>query len=193
MTWLINTLIVLVGGYVYAIRGGINMPFTNKSYPLNKWWWAIYVCLLSGILVGWNWKLQLTAFIAGKTCTACCGWGRYLGAIISGVINWDDKDNLNINDIIDNLKIKIKGNVYWLKDFPRLYGIVGMSLRGGLLTFILGLCFHSMLYMCVGLSLGIVYWIATYINKLYDLGRGGWTWGEICTGMLLSLFACICW
>lgn len=186
MTYVIYTVLVLLGGLRYRIRGGLDIPFTNKEFPLNKWWFAAYVCFLSWYLFGLDWHYMLTAFIAGKLCTSCVGWGRYRGAIYYGWINWDDKDSLAINDLIDNLHITFKGHEVWLKDYPRAYGVVGMTLRGGLLTCIIGLCFHSLLLMALGLTFGLVDYGCYWFNKIIDDKAGGWNWSEFCEGCIVA-------
>jgi len=186
MDWIINIFIVLLGGLMFRIRGGLCMPFTDKEFPFNKLWWGAWICFMSWWVFGLNWHWQLTAFVAGMLSVQWCGWGRCKGAIFYNVINWADKDSLDINYIIDNLHVTFKGHTVWLKDYPRAYGVVGMSLRGGLLTCLIGLCFHSVLLMGIGLTFGLVDLSAYYFNKLIDDKAGGWNWSEFFEGMIIT-------
>lgn len=186
MTILINFILILLGGLMFRIRGGLCIPFTDKEFPLNKLWWGAWICFLSWYMFGLDWHWQLTAFIAGMLSVQICGWGRYKGALFYDSINWEDKDCLDINYILDKAHITLKGHVVWLKDYPRAYGVAGMTLRGGMLTSIIGLCFHSIAIMACGLTFGLVDLGAYYFNKLVDDKSGGWNWSEFFEGMAIT-------
>jgi hypothetical protein len=54
------------------------------------------------MIQGWNLARFSTAWIAGKLSTNISGWGSYIGAIISGQVSENDKDDLNITDFVQN-------------------------------------------------------------------------------------------
>lgn len=74
----------LLGALTFRIRGGLRIPTTDKKFPLNKWWFAIWFACEACLLIGWNWHLALTSLVAGYMCTAISGWGSYLGALYTG-------------------------------------------------------------------------------------------------------------
>ena len=128
MDFLIAFILICIGGLMNRIRGGWCIPGTDKEFPLNKWWWGAWICFLAFWLHGLDGHFMITAFVAGMLSVQWCGWGRYKGSIFYGVINWNDKDSLDINYFIDKLHITFKGHTVWLKDYPRAYGVVGMTL-----------------------------------------------------------------
>lgn len=211
-TFLLSVLYVLLTSLTFRIRGGLRIPFTDKKFPLNKWWFGIWIAIFMCILQGWSLPLFVTALIAGKMSTSISGWGSYIGAIISGQVSPNDKDDLNITEFVQVTVFTMlnKAKVWcdnhigfkWLgkilpagsyKEHGRLYGVITLSLRGGLTTFIIGLCAHSFLYMTVGLAQGLIYLLATKINKYIDFGKGGWNWGEWLYGGWLGLTALLFW
>jgi hypothetical protein len=103
MTWLINLGKVFLSALTFRIRGGLRFPFTDKKFPLNKTFFATWVAILMCMIQGWNLARFSTAWIAGKLCTNISGWGSYIGAIISGKVSEDDKDDLNITYFVRNL------------------------------------------------------------------------------------------
>ena len=183
-----SLLYALIGGLTFRIRGGLRIPFTDKKFPLNKWWFAIWFASLACILKGWNWHLALTCFIAGYMCTAISGWGSYIGALYTGQISENDKDDLNITDFVQNTWFpKVLKKDY--KEHGKLYGFWCLTFRGGLTTFILGLAVNSILYCCVGLLQGLVYWFGGWTcRNIYDDGKNGWKISEWYWGFVLCLF-----
>lgn len=190
MVWLYT----LLGALTFRIRGGLRIPFTDKKFPLNKWWFAVWFACEACLLLGWNWHLALTSLIAGYMCTAISGWGSYLGALYTGQISENDKDDLNITDFVQNTWFpKFLHKDY--KEHGKLYGFWCLTFRGGLTTFILGLAVNSISYCCVGLLQGCVYWFGGWTcRNIYDDGKNGWKisewyWG----GTLCGLLYFICW
>ena len=177
----------LLGALTFRIRGGLRIPHTDKKFPLNKWWFAVFFALGACFLKGWHIDLGLTCLIAGYMCTAISGWGSYIGALYSGKVS-DDTDDLNITAFVKDVVFgKILKKDY--KEYGKLYGFITLSLRGGLTTFLLGLALNSVLYMFVGLLQGTVYWLGGWTCRhVYDDGKNGWRWAEIFWGMVLGIF-----
>lgn len=190
---MVNLIYSLIGGLCFRIRGGLRIPFTDKKFPLNKWWFAVYFACLSCTLKGWQWDLLITSIVAGYMCTAFSGWGSYIGALYSGKISETDKDDLNITAFVQDIWFpKVLHKDY--KEHGKLYGFWCLTFRGGLTTFILGLAVNSILYCCVGLLQGIVYWFGGWTCRhIYDDGKNGWKisewyWGTVLAGALCVIF-----
>ena len=72
-------LIILICALCFRIRGGLDMPFTKKNFPLNKWWFAVSFSLCACYLKGFTWNYFLIMLIASRLATQLCGWGEYKG------------------------------------------------------------------------------------------------------------------
>lgn len=180
----------LLGALTFRIRGGLRIPHTDKKFPLNKWWFAVFFALGACFLKGWHIDLGSTCLIAGYMCTAISGWGSYIGALYSGKVS-DDTDDLNITAFVKDVVFgKILKKDY--KEYGKLYGFITLSLRGGLTTFLLGLALNSVLYMFVGLLQGAVYWLGGWTCRhVYDDGKYGWKISEWYWGAVLGLCLCL--
>lgn len=205
----------LLSSLTFRIRGGLRIPGTDKKFPLCKWWFAVFVTVMMYILRGFDIGSLITAFIAGKMCTSISGWGTYIGALLTGHISKDDKDDLNITDFVQNTLFKYFNSVYswceshkyfkWIcklikfmegsyEDHPRAYGFFTLSLRGGLTTYILGLAFNSPLFMFVGLLQGLVYYLGGLTCRhVYNDGKCGWKISEWYWGAVLGFFGSLWW
>lgn len=69
MIWLYS----IISALTFRIRGGLRIPHTDKKFPLNKWWFAVWFATLSCILKGWSLEFFITGFIASKMCTSISG------------------------------------------------------------------------------------------------------------------------
>lgn len=204
-----TALYTFISALTFRVRGGLRIPFTDKKFPLCKWWFATWIALLAYLLKGFNISTIITAFIAGKMCTSFSGWGTYIGALLKGgPISETDKDDLNITDTVQNRIFPWLGKAKewclkhkyfnWLgkilpdscyKNNPKLYGFITLSLRGGLTTFILGLAFNEPLFMLIGLLQGSVYWLGGWTCRhIYNDGKYGWKISEWYWGGALGLF-----
>lgn len=191
---LINVILVLIGGLMYRIRGGLEI-IPDKKLPLNKLWWAACCTFICYYMFGWQFTLLVTCSISCLMSTQIAGWSKYVVAACMGKLdNPFEIEVYTIDKIINSLHITIKGKKIYLYEYPFLYGIVGMGLRGLLLTFIVGLCFHSIPYMISGACLGLIYYIGGLIDRhIYPDGKGGWNWSEYLTGGLLTIFNLLWW
>lgn len=195
MLIVINTVLVLIGGLMYRIRGGLDMPFTDKHFPLNKLWWATYCTFVCWYLFGYDLTLLVTCWIACRMSTQIAGWSKYVVACTQGKLkDLFEIEVYTIDKIVNSLHITIKGKKIYLYEYPFLYGIIAMGMRGLLLTFIVGLCFHSVPYMLSGACLGLVYYCGGLIDRhIYPDGKGGWNWSEYLVGMVFTIFNLIWW
>ena len=185
-TWLIS----IIDAFLWRVRGGWRIPRTDKKVPLNKLWFAIAFGIEAGLLKGWDWALVVTTMIATLVSYKAYGWGEAVSCVC-GVSkgNPDRRDCELIDDIMDNAKITIKGTVFKLVDFPILWGWCWLSLRGLIMTFIIGLALRSIPFMLTGLSMGTVYYFgglfARKVLKKYD--KTGWNISEYGEGAVLAL------
>lgn len=207
-----SLLIILACSLAFRIRGGLDMPFTNKNFPLHKWYFATMFAFSACYLMGWDWGFLFTGFIAGKMSTSYAGWGSYIGALYTGVVNENDKDDLNITYFVQDKLFPWFNTAHewclahkhfkWLakifptgsyKDNGKLYGFITLSLRGGVTTFILGLSINSVWYMFIGLLQGAIYWFGGWLCRhVYNDGKMGWNWSEWLWGGTLGLFLVLC-
>jgi hypothetical protein len=196
-------LISLINALTFRIRGGLRIPHTDKKFPLNKWWFALSFALSACYLRGWDTNFFIIMLIATRLSTQLYGWGEYVGCVL-GLSKPDPerKDCDLVDDIVDSLRITINirdikiwkftlhiPQINWkLSDYPKAWGWLGLSLRGLVMSFIIGLALNSIPYMVCGFAMGTVYWLASKFNKVVDDGKSGWKWAEIFWGMVLGIF-----
>lgn len=183
-------IIALIDSFLWRVRGGLRM-YKDKKFPLNKLWFAIAFGIEAGLLKGWNWNFVIITAIATLVSYQVYGWGEYIGCLLCGDKPSERSDCDLVDDIVDNLKIGCKGKVYKLTDYPVAWGWLGLSLRGLILTFIIGLALNSIPFMISGFAMGTVYWLGGQFNKLIDDGKCGWKWAEWFFGFYLGLMLII--
>lgn len=183
-----NYLIIALSSFLWRVRGGLNMPFTEKKYPLNKIWFALFYAATFCYLTQWNWNVWGICALAVLVSYQAYGWGEYIGCLICGKKPSERSDCDLVDDIVDNMQITYKGKVYKLTDYPILFGWVGLSLRGGIISFIIGLAFRNFPFMLVGLGMGTVYKMGGLIDDyIISDGKDGWRWAEWLFGAYLGL------
>lgn len=195
-------LISLINALTFRIRGGLRIPHTDKKFPLNKWWFAIFFAFATCFLRGWSVNTFAVMLIAARLSTQLYGWGEYVGCLLCGSKPYPERSDCDlVDDIVDSLRITINARdikiwkftlhipqISWkLSDHPVAWGWLGLSLRGLILTFIIGLALNSIPYMLCGLAMGTIYWLAGKFNKLVDDGKCGWRWAEWACGGYLGL------
>lgn len=180
-------IISLIDSFLWRVRGGWRIPYTDKKAPLNKIWFAVAFGIEAGLLKGWDWSLVITTMIATLVSYQAYGWGEYIGCLLCKSKPSERSDCDLVDEIVDSLKITYKGKVYKLTDYPVLFGWVGLSLRGLILSFIIGLALNSIPFMLCGLAMGTVYWLGGLFNKIIDDGKYGWKWAEWFFGAYLGL------
>lgn len=184
MMW-ISLLYALIGGLTFRIRGGLRIPFTDKKFPLNKWWFAIWFACLTVIYNGWQSAFFFTVLIATRMSTQIAGWGEAVGCALGcGKPNPDRKDYYDFDEFCDNFHI----GDWKLIDHPQLYGVVWLTLRGVLLTFLIGLAMNNLWYMVWGAPMGLIYWFSGWWNRhVRDDGKSGWYRAEWLFGIYLTI------
>ena len=179
-------LISLIDSFLWRVRGGLRM-YKDKKFPLNKIWFAVAFGIEAGILKGWDWSLAITTMIATLVSYQIYGWGEAVGCLLCGSKPYPERSDCDlIDDILDTAKITIKGKTIYLTDYPVLWGWCWLSLRGLILSFIIGLALNSIPFMLCGIAMGTVYWLGGQFNKLIDDGKCGWKWAEWFFGAYLG-------
>lgn len=159
----------LISAIMFKIRGGLRIPRINKKFPLCKWWFATWFACLACILNGWEWQYFITVFIASRMATCIAGWGEAVGCAL-GISKPDPnrQDYLDFDEFCDNFHI----GSWKLVDHPQLFGVVWLTMRGVLLTFL----------MLSGL----------FARKVKDDGKHGWHIAELAYGFWLGI-GCVLW
>lgn len=188
-TWLIS----IIDAFLWRVRGGLRM-YKDKKFPLNKLWFAIAFGIEAGLLRGWNWNFVIITALATWVSYQAYGWGEAVSCVcgVSGG-NPDRRDCELVDDIMDNAKITIKGTTFKLVDFPILWGWCWLSLRGLIMTFIIGLALRSVPFMLCGLGMGTIYYIGGLIARkiLKKFDKTGWDISEFCYGFYLAICLCL--
>ena len=185
---------------MFRIRGGLRIPFTDKKFPINKWWFAVWFASLACILKGWNLNFFLIMLIASRLATQMAGWGEYCGCVLGvGKPNPDRKDFPQLDDFLDNFKWDAFDFKLWKWNFHipafnllehyKLFGWIGLSARGLYLTFLIGLALNSIPFMLCGIMMGTIYWICGLFARkvLKKTDKTGWNISEWCFGYYLGL------
>lgn len=183
-------LYALISGLMFRIRGGLRIPFTDKKFPLCKWYFAVWFACLCCILKGWSWRYWLVMFVASRLSTQLCGFGEYKGCVLGvGKPNPERFDMYEVDDFLDHFEYK----GWKITDHPIIFGWTGLSIRGLYLTFIIGLALNSIPYMLCGLAWGtICYLCGLFARKvLKKKDKTGWNIDEYCIGAWLSLWLCL--
>lgn len=150
----------VLGAFSNRVRGGWIFRQYNRTY--NALLFGIVLGLISGdILTG---LLFAVAMFTGQSL----GWGRYIGALGG----WET-NRLEEVFFIDAL-------ISSFKDKMRLWGFMGLTLRGILWGSCLALPVMSIIPVIGGALMGVCYWIAI---KLFD--RAGWEYAEFLFGGVL--------
>ena len=181
-------IISLIDSFLWRVRGGLRM-YKDKKFPLNKLWFAIAFGIEAGLLRGWNWNFVIITALATWVSYQAYGWGEAIGCLLCGNKPYPERSDCDlIDDILDTAKITIKGKTIKLVDYPVFWGWCWLSLRGLILSFIIGLALNSIPFMFCGIAMGTIYWLGGQFNNLIDDGKYGWRWAEIFWGMALGIF-----
>lgn len=190
MTILIKLLYGCVSSFLWRVRGGLK--FWGHKAPLNKIWFALWYATEYCLLTKWDLNIWAVTTIATLVSYQEYGWGEYVMCLLGGRKPDERSDCSLVDDIVDTLKITYKGKVYKLVDYPRLFGWLGLSLRGGIMSFTIGLAIQNIPYMFTGLAMGTVYWLGGLVCKyIKDDGKYGWRWAEWLYGFYLGLVLCV--
>lgn len=155
------------------------------------------------------WQKFITIFIGARLSTQICGWGEAVGCAL-GLRKPDphEMNELDFDEFCDNfgweahditlLKISHNKKVYinWvlhipefhLIDHPQLYGVVWLTLRGVLLSYLMASPMNNIALMLWGAPMGVIYWFAGWLYRHgVNDGKGGWRTAEWLFGAWLAL------
>ena len=92
-------------------------------------------------------------------------------------------NELDFDEFCD--KFEIKG--WKLIEHPQLYGIVWLTLRGVLLSYLIASPMNKLSLMLAGAPMGLIYWFAGWLYRrgLND-GKNGWRTAEYLYGFYLG-------
>lgn len=187
-----TVLVSLLDAFLWRVRGGWRIPGTDKKIPLCKLWFAIAFGIEAGLLKGWNLPFIITTMVATYVSYQIYGWGEAIGCLLCGSKPSPDRSDCELIDsILDNAKITFKGHIIKLTDYPKLCGWCWLTLRGLIMTFIIGLALNSIPFMLCGFAMGTIYLLGGIVNKLKDDGKCGWKWAEWLYGGYLGLMLAI--
>lgn len=183
-----QVIIDLISSFLWRVRGGLR--FWGYKAPFNKIWYAVFVGVLC-FLKNKGVEISVNAAIATYVAYQLNHWGLYIGReCLGGEINPEaDRENPLIDDIIFDWHLTWKGETHYLYQYPHLFGFVGTTFTGVMITYLMGLGMANFWYGFVGLGMGLCYWIGHLISKyVYDDGKGGWKWGEWIFGLWLGVW-----
>lgn len=179
--------IAALGGLVNRIRGGLWGSFLPDADMINAVVFGLAIALVPSAeymgmvdevphydFINPDWTAGFYAALA-MFAGAVIGWGKYIGALggweFTNLVEWPP-----IDKFITRYQSK-----------PKLWGFLGLTLRGGVWGFLITLVLHSLFPLIGGLLMGVVYWIALKIG-----GRSfGWPLGEILFGVVFWFFCFI--
>ena len=147
---------------------------------MNKIWFAVAFAIYAGFYFSFTAENLVIAFIACYASYQLYGWGIYIGRLLSGgtLDPEKDKECELIDDLLYSLHITFKGKKYYLYQYPKAFGFCGTCLTGLIITFLWGLFLNDLIVIVSGLLMGPCYWLGGKTEKLYQLGKSGWNWGE---------------
>jgi len=183
-------LIALACALGFRVRGGLRIPFTDKKFPLNKWWFAVIFSLCACYLYKGDWNLFWVVLIASKMSTSICGWGEACGCALGiGKPSKTRVDNADFDEFCDNFEFK----GWKLIEHPICWGVVWLTLRGVLLSFIIGLALNNIPFMIIGAGMGLIYYLCGLFARevLKKTDKTGWNLAEWCLGFYLGLMLCV--
>ena len=183
---LVSIIIPLIISFAFRVRGGFGEMW-GWRLPLCKWWfctaWTIAAVYLTG---NYDWRYIVCLFIGTRLSTSFCGWGEAV-TLALGARKKPDKNEMNeldFDEFCDNFEFK----GWKLFDHPQAYGIVWLTLRGVLLSYLIASPMNNVWLMLWGAPMGVIYWFAGW---LYRHGvndkKSGWRIAEWLYGFWLGL------
>ena len=190
---LANVLIVILSAVLWRIRGG----WLKEYIPANKIWYAVAFACYGCFSLGATFENWLIGLIDCYTSYQLFGVGLYVGALIFGTFNPQERECELIDDLLYPCRITFgeksakwfnillgwtglhaEPKTYWLKDYGRLFGFCGTSLTGLIITFLWGVFLGNISIMFSGLGMGVCYWLGYLLNKVIPEQKAGWGYGE---------------
>lgn len=182
-------IISLLNAFCFRIRGGFGEKW-GWRLPLCKWFFAaIWTACAVYLTKNYDYQYILSVFIGARLATAFCGWGEAVGCAL-GTRKPDPKEmnELDFDEFCDNFHIK-----NWkLIEHPQLYGVVWLTLRGVLLSYLIASPMNNIFLMLAGAPMGLIYWFAGWLyRKGLNDGKSGWRTAEWLYGFYLGLILAI--
>lgn len=168
---------LILGAFFNRIRGG--WLFTSNGGAVNVLAFGLTVgIILQSVMAG-------VAAAAGMWIGQAPGWGRYIGALGG----WEDKELTEF--------LPVDAMIEWAKYSKRLWGYLGLSLRGAVWGIAVGVAVAfwipsaGILAPFVGLLMAPCY-LATIEAarwlKVKNPAGTGWEWGEYLFGAVFWAF-----
>ena len=180
---MVESLIVCaLSALFWRIRGGL------WDLPVGKIWFALFVACVACLKQEWEIEFFANVAIATFVAHQLNSWGVYIGRLLQGgtVDPEKDKENPLVDELILPLHITIKGQKFYLYQFPKWYGFAGTTITGLMVTYLMGLAWGSFWFGFVGAGMGICYWLGSLIDRIKPDGKGGWNWGEWIFGFCIG-------
>ena len=183
---MVSLIVGLLSALGFRIRGG--MRIFGHKLPLNKLWWGFIFAGCSCYIYKGDWNLYWVVCVATIVSTQIYGWGEYCGCALAGAEPTDRSDCDLIDDIVDNLHWGSKK----LTDYPYLFGVIGLGLRGLIITFLIGLALNNIPFMLTGILMGVIYYLCgLFDRKIKPLEKHGWNVAEFCYGFYEGVMLCV--
>lgn len=209
MIYIYSILIIAASALFWRIRGGL----WKEYIPMNKIWYSIAFACYGCLFFSWSVENWLIGFIVCYVSYQLYGWGLYIGSLLTGVYALNpaaDKECELIDDILYSIKItfgqtsavvfnwffgwlglRVEAKTYYLYQYPKLFGFLGTTLTGLIITFLWGLFLGSLPVMLCGLGMGICYYLGYLLNKVIPEKKAGWGYGEWIFGAYLGAMLAI--
>ena len=202
--WIKDIIVVLLCVIGYRARGGMFEQWGFRL-PLCKFWWCTLFTFCAVWLTGnTNWEYVVALLIGSKLSTSFCGWGEAIGCAL-GIRKPDphEMNELDFDEFCDNFGWDAKDIKLWkwtihipafhLIDHSELYGVVWLTLRGILLSYLIGSPMNNLWFMLCGAPMGILYWFSGWLYRhgLND-GKSGWRTAEYIYSGYLGIMLCVC-
>ena len=181
MDWVIPFII----SFTFRVRGGFGEKWGWKL-PLCKWWFCSAVTACTAYLTSnTDWMFLVCVFIGARLSTSFCGWGEAVScALGTRKPDPNEMNELDFDEFCDNFEYK----GWKLIDHPEAYGVVWLTLRGVLLSYLMGSPMDSVGLLLWGAPMGIIYWFAGWLfRKGLDDGKSGWRTAEWLYGFWLGI------
>lgn len=194
-------LIILICSFCFRVRGGFGEKWDWK-FPLCKWWFCIGWTACSIYLMpttDWSswlfWEKIISIALGARLSTQFCGWGEAIGcALDTRKPDPHEYNELDFDEFCDNFTWKEHKILWWtipagkLIDHAVAFGIVWLTLRGVLLSYLMASPMNSIGLMLWGAPMGVIYWFAGWLYRHgLDDGKSGWRTAEWLYGAWLGL------
>ena len=185
--YLLTLILACIGSFLWRVRGGLE--FNGREVPFNKIWFALFVGFFSMLSKDEGIECFANVSIATFVAHQLNSWGVYIGRLLQGgsVDPEKDKENPLVDELILPLRITIKGQKFYLYQFPKWYGFAGTTITGLMITYLMGLALGSFWFGFSGVGMGICYWLGSMIDHIKPDGKSGWNWGEWIFGFYIGV------